>query len=315
MGMMCADMMPVFYSDKFLDHDTGHYHPENAGRLRAVTATLKAAPWANQLDWRSPTPIEAQGSRLIDALHRIHPEAYVRAVAYLAEQGGGHIDPDTVVSSESYQAALLAVSAWLDGVDQVVASGRPAFVLARPPGHHALPRRGMGFCIFANAAIAAHYALNQTGIRRVGILDWDVHHGNGTQAIVEHHPDIAFCSVHEAPQYPGTGAADERGRYDNVLNFPMLAGSTLHDYQPIFEQRIVPFFKTFGPDLLIVSAGYDANKADPLAGICLQPADYGVLARYCLQITSRTLFGLEGGYDYTALAQSVAATLESCLTV
>jgi acetoin utilization deacetylase AcuC-like enzyme len=202
----------------------------------------------------------------------------------------------------------------LDGVDQVLRSGQPAFIAARPPGHHALPERGMGFCIFANAAIAATYALHQPGVQRVAILDWDVHHGNGTQAIVESNPDIAFSSLHEFPQYPGTGAAHERGSYNNVLNCPMPSGSTLTDYLPQFEERIIPFLQQFQPDLLIVSAGYDANQADPLAGISLYPSDYGVLTDRCLQVTRRILFGLEGGYDFTALAQSVAATIEQCLT-
>jgi len=308
-------MVPVFYSDLFLEHDTGRYHPENAGRLKAVTQWLRSQSWADQLEWRSPTPPNQQNGRLTDALYAIHPEKYVAAVEYLAKQGGGHVDPDTVMSARSYDAAMLAVSAWLDGVDVVLETGKPAFVLARPPGHHALPTQGMGFCIFSNGAIAAHYALKQPGIERVAILDWDVHHGNGTQAIVETNPQIAFCSLHESPQYPGTGASGEKGFHNNVLNLPMQRGSTLENYTTRFEEQVVPFLKNFQPDLLLVSAGYDANAADPLAGISLQPADYGVFTNYCLQVTPKILFGLEGGYDYTALSQSVAATLECCLTL
>lgn len=308
-------MLPVFYSDLFLEHDTGRYHPENAGRLKAVTALLHSVEWAGQLDWRSPTPPESQNGRLTEALYAIHPEKYVAAVEYLANQGGGHVDPDTVLSKHSYEAAILAVSAWLDGVDVVLETGKPAFVLARPPGHHAMPTQGMGFCIFSNVAIAAHYALKQPGIQRVAILDWDVHHGNGTQAIVEDNPQIAFCSLHESPQYPGTGASGERGMHNNVLNLPMRAGSTVEDYKNRFEERILPFFQAFQPDLLLVSAGYDANAADPLANIALQPGDYGIFADYCLQLTSKVLFGLEGGYDYDALAKSVAATMERCLVL
>ncbi|NJO43491.1 MAG: histone deacetylase [Cyanobacteria bacterium RU_5_0] len=306
-------MLPIIYSDKFLDHDTGFYHPERPSRLTAITNALKAAPWANQLEWYLPTPVDAEDPRLIDSLYAIHPSRYVQAVQRLSQMGGGQIDPDTVVSDRSYEVALLAVNAWLDGVDRVLATGNPAFVLARPPGHHALPDRGMGFCIFANAAIAAHHALQQPGIRRVAILDWDVHHGNGTQAIVETNPNIAYCSLHEFPQYPGTGAAYERGKFDNVLNFPMSRGSTLTDYKPLFEQHIIPFFQTLQPDLLIVSAGYDANKADPLADLALKPQDYGIFTDYCLQVTQQILFGLEGGYDLDALAESVAATIERCL--
>lgn len=188
---------PIVYSERFLDHDTGSYHPERPARLTAIATALQAAPWAGQLEWQLPTPVATAGSRLMEALHLVHPPHYVQAVQRLAERGGGHIDPDTVVSEQSYEVALLAVSAWLDGVDRVLATGAPTFVLARPPGHHALPDRGMGFCIFSNAAIAARYALTQPEVERVAILDWDVHHGNGTQAIVETQPNIAYCSLHE----------------------------------------------------------------------------------------------------------------------
>lgn len=306
-------MLSIIYSDEFLEHDTGSFHPECPSRLTAITTALKTAPWAAQLQWQLPTSVATQPDRLMQALHAVHPVAYVQAVERLAQQGGGRIDPDTIVSGRSYDVALLAVSAWLAGVDRVLATGSPAFVLARPPGHHALSARGMGFCIFSNAAIAAYYALNQPNVHRVAILDWDVHHGNGTQAIVETNPNIIYCSLHEFPHYPGTGAASERGQYKNVLNFPLSAGSTLETYEPLFQQEIVPFLQSFQPDLLIVSAGYDANQADPLADIALQPKDYSVFTEYCLQISNRILFGLEGGYDLDTLAQSVAATIEPCL--
>ncbi len=304
-------MFPVIYSDEFLDHKTGSFHPEKPERLSAIAIALKAATFADQIEWRSPTPVEQ--TRVVASVERVHSQDYIKTLQRLAQGGGGYLDGDTPVSPRSYDVALLAVSAWLDGVDQVLAREHPAFVLTRPPGHHAESARGMGFCLFSNAAIAAYYALEKPGINRVAILDWDVHHGNGTQAIVENNPQIAYCSLHQFPCYPGTGYADERGAHNNVLNLPMPSGSTVSEYKSAFESHAIPFLLKFQPDLLIVSAGYDANAADPLASINLKPQDFGLFTEYCLQVTRRIVFGLEGGYDFSALSQSVVATIGQCL--
>jgi len=306
-----ASELAVFYDDAFLNHDTGRLHPENAGRLVATVKALKQAPFADRLRWQQPTAVGDRDP--LPAIRQLHNLHYISDLEHLAETGGGRLDPDTLVSPKSYDIALLAVNAWLDGVDWVVQQQQSAFVLSRPPGHHAVSDRGMGFCLFGNAAIAANYALQQPGINRVAILDWDVHHGNGTQALVETNPHIAYCSLHQSPAYPGTGRASEQGFHQNVLNIPMAPGSTLADYQPQFEGAIVPFLQQFAPDLLIVSAGYDANHADPLASISLQPSDYSLFTRYCLEIQPHLLFGLEGGYDLDALAQSVVETIAACL--
>ena len=306
-------MVSVIYSDEFLEHKTGILHPERPERLTAIVEALKTFPSNGQLRWHLPTPVQQRHSSLMTLLEKVHSHSYVETVAKIANRGGGYLDGDTPVSAKSYDVALLAVSAWLDGVDLVLANNNPAFVIARPPGHHAESKRGMGFCLFSNAAIAAHYALEKPDINKVAILDWDVHHGNGTQEIVETNPNIIYCSLHQSPCYPGTGYADEHGSYNNVLNLPMSPGSSIGIYQPTFEQKVVPFLTNFQPDLLIVSAGYDANHDDPLAGISLQPEDYGLFTEYCLKITPKILFGLEGGYDLPSLSKSVVATIERCL--
>jgi acetoin utilization deacetylase AcuC-like enzyme len=305
-------MISIIYSDEFLDHDTGIYHPEKAARLTAIVGALKQINWQSQLQWHLPTPIEFR-EEVITLIKQVHNQDYIDIVRRISQRGGGRLDGDTPVSARSYDVALLAVAAWLDGVDRVLSTGNPAFVLARPPGHHATSNHGMGFCLFSNAAIAAYYALEDKRVQKVAILDWDVHHGNGTQDIVENHPQIAYCSLHQSPFYPGTGEATEKGEFNNVLNIPLKAGSTIKDYQEYFDSQVLPFLENFQPDLVIVSAGYDANQADPLAGICLQPSDYGILTKYLLNLDKPLLFGLEGGYDLEALAASVVATLEALI--
>ena len=323
---------PIFYSRFFAGHNTGAGHPENAGRLTAVVDYLEncqksypkqreefpsknafedmewANRWASKIRWVEPSHRD-----VLSHIYRVHDADYVSALKAFAESGGGRLDSDTVMSAESYDVALLAVAAWLEGADWVSQYQAPAFALVRPPGHHAERAQGMGFCLLSNAAIAAHYALNCLKANRVAILDWDVHHGNGTQALVEGNPQIAYCSFHQSPAYPGTGAASEKGLYNNVLNLPMPSGSQLADYQQRWEAEAGPFLTNFDADFMIVSAGYDATQADPLAGISLQPDDYGWFTQVCLELTPKILFGLEGGYDYRALAESVAATIRSAV--
>lgn len=302
--------LPIIYGPEFLDHNPGPLHPENAGRLRAIVTALAGVGWGDRLEWRSPGPVDETVDRAISQLHSPH---YIRHLEQMAAVGGGQLDGDTVLSAASYGVARLAVRAWLDGVDRVLARGEPAFVLARPPGHHALRDRSMGFCLLANAAISAHYALAQPGVGRVAILDWDVHHGNGTQALVQDNPAIAYCSLHQFPAYPGSGRAEETGPHHTLLNIPLASGSGAQVYNQAFEEQVLPFLRDFDPHLLIVSAGYDANAADPLATMALQPTDFGRFTQYCLGLTRRVLFGLEGGYDYDALGRSVVATLAACL--
>lgn len=304
-------MLSVIYSPDFLLHDTGYLHPEKPERISAIVTGLNRVSWADRIEWIAPTPIEARD--ILPFLKQIHSLEHINRVQQIAKNGGGYIDEDTPISPQSYDVALLAVSAWLDGVDRVIGNNNPVFVVARPPGHHATKTRGMGFCLFSNAAIAANYALQKSGINRVAILDWDVHHGNGTEAIIEDNPQIAFCSIHQYPCYPGTGKNSDRGKYNNVLNLPMKPGSTIAEYEPMFRQKIIPFISNFQPDLIIISAGYDANHQDSIASVSLQPEDYRLFTNYLLEIDRHLLFGLEGGYHLETLTKSVILTLESCL--
>ncbi|MEB3225132.1 MAG: histone deacetylase [Synechococcus sp.] len=301
-------MIHVIYSDQFLDHDTGRPHPESARRLTAIAQALKTVPWADQIDWHEPTAIALRDP--LPWVRQLHEDYYLQQLQKLASSGGGHWDPDTPVSPQSFDVALLAVNACLDGVDLAVKTKEPVFALVRPPGHHATRSTGMGFCLLGNVAIAAHYALDLASIKRVAILDWDVHHGNGTEFLVESNPDIFYCSLHQDPAYPGTGQADDQGRFQNVLNIPLKPGADREIYIKKFQQVILPRLQAFQPDLLIVSAGYDANAKDPLAGMNLQPQDYKAFSEFCQQLHCPIMFVLEGGYHLQALAESVVATLE-----
>jgi len=303
--------MDIIYSDEFLDHKTGAFHPENSKRLTAIATALKNQTWSDRLKWYAPKTRNPQ--ELTDEISKCHNPNYIERVKAIANNGGGMIDADTILSERSYDVAVLAVGAWLDGVDRVLENSKSVFTLSRPPGHHALRDSGMGFCIFNNAAIAAHYALDRHGVERVAILDWDVHHGNGTQEIVWDHPQIAYVSIHQAPLYPNTGWQTETGGHGNILNLPLPAGSAIAEYLPIFTERVIPFLTDFTPDLLIVSAGFDANSEDPLASMNLHPSDYGIFTELCLGLTSKILLGLEGGYDFQSLSESVVAVVEKVL--
>ncbi|AGY60359.1 histone deacetylase [Gloeobacter kilaueensis] len=299
--------LPVIYTERFLEHDTGPWHPERPERLVAVVEHLRAAPFSSRLIWREPRAASPE------QLGWIHDASLIKTVEAASKKGGGALDPDTIVSPLSFDVALLAAGGWLDGVDAVLSNNEPAWVLARPPGHHAERDRAMGFCLFSNAALAAHYALRVHHLERVAVLDWDVHHGNGTQQLCWSEPRLAYVSLHQSPQYPGTGHTGETGGSGNVLNVPLPAGSDRSTYQRAFTKQIWPFLERFEAQLLIVSAGFDAHSADPLAEMCLQASDYGEFARQCLNYTRRVLFGLEGGYDLDALAASVLAVTEACL--
>ncbi|MGQ9836967.1 MAG: histone deacetylase family protein [Cyanobacteriota bacterium] len=301
-------MLPIYYSDAFLNHDTGAFHPERPARLQSIVKALRSAPFADKLEWREP-PIAS-----LTEIQQVHSLFYIQSLAELVAAGGGHVEADTPVSSGSFRAACLAVGAWMAAGECVLQTGQPAFVLCRPPGHHAEPERGMGFCLFSNASIAALWALKQPGIERVAIFDWDVHHGNGTQAVVERYPQLAYASIHQFPLYPGTGFAHETGIHSNICNVPLPAGSDWSVYKDALHNTVLPFLQKFQPDLLLVSAGFDCAKGDPLASMLLEPEDFGRMAQLCLeQVTRKTVFGLEGGYDLNNLARSWLSLAQVCL--
>lgn len=293
-------MVAIIYSPDFLNHRVARSHPEQTRRVEVCATALRQVP---SLTWLEPRPVT------LEELTWIHSAEYIAQVQALAQRGGGMLDADTAVSRESYEVALLAAGGWLVGVDWVLTQRDSAFVLARPPGHHARPHQGMGFCIFGNAALAAHYAYKVKAMGRVAVLDWDVHHGNGTQEMLEQHPQFAYCSLHQYPAYPGTGTTEERGAYDNVLNIPLPPLSDSAVYRQAFTEQVIPFLKKFAPDLLIISAGFDATRADPLAQMLLEPEDYRFFTEQCRALTPHLLLGLEGGYDLEALSQSVVEVI------
>lgn len=291
-------------------HDTGWEHPEHVGRLRAIPRALRYEPdlFASLLHHEG-----RHATR--DELQLTHTAAYIEQVFALIAQGGGRLDADTVVSEGSWDAATAAVGCVLDGVDMAFdGRARRSCSAVRPPGHHALRDRAMGFCVFGNVAIAAHYALRRHACARVLIVDWDVHHGNGTQALVEDEPRIRFVSMHQWPWYPGTGAADDRGPQQSVWNVPMPAGLPSPQYVAALLQAVDAAADGWVPDLVLISAGFDSLAGDPLGGFTLTLDDVRDLTRALVDRADRWCDGrvvsaLEGGYAPDAVAQAVLVHL------
>jgi acetoin utilization deacetylase AcuC-like enzyme len=289
-----------------LDHDPGRRHPESPARLRAVTAALDDPEFARLERCEAPEVT-------LEDLLRVHPRQHVEGIlAAVPKTGHVGIDGDTVLSPASGEAALRAAGAVTAAVDAVVGKEADnAFCAVRPPGHHAEPQRAMGFCLFNNAAIGALRAREVHGLARVAVVDFDVHHGNGTQAAFEADGTLFYASTHQYPLYPGTGAASETG-VGNVVNVPLrpMAGST--QFRLGVTQRILPALDAFRPELVLVSAGFDAHRSDPLAQLMLDEADYTWVTEKLLEVAYRHAAGrliatLEGGYDLSALAASAAA--------
>jgi acetoin utilization deacetylase AcuC-like enzyme len=286
-------------------HDTGWGHPEHVGRLRAIPRALREDPELfHLLDHR-----EARHATR-DELALAHDARYVDMVHELAEQGGARLDADTVLSDGSWDAASAGTGAMLDGLDLAFGAGpRRSFCAVRPPGHHALRDAGMGFCLFGNVAVGAHYARAVHGAERVLIVDWDVHHGNGTQALVQDTADIRFVSMHQWPWYPGTGAAADRGPHGNVWNVPMEAGLAREVYIAAFLSAVDAAAVGFNPDVVLLSAGFDSLAGDPLGGFTLELDDVERLTRELVSraeqwCDGRLVSSLEGGYAPDRLGEA-----------
>jgi acetoin utilization deacetylase AcuC-like enzyme len=297
----------LFSHPACLEHDAGDWHPERPDRLRAVLAGLDAPAFAPLARETSP---QATREQLLLA----HPAAYIDAILAILPGPGElvQLDGDTAMSAGSAEAALRAAGAAVAAVDAVMGgAAQAAFAAVRPPGHHAEPARPMGFCLFNNAAIAALWARARFGLRRVAVVDFDVHHGNGTQAMFADDPDLFYASSHQSPCFPGTGYPHERGCAGNIVNVPLSPGADGDAFRAAWAGTILPALEGFEPELLIVSAGFDAHKADPLAQLRLETDDFAWITAELVVLAERSTGGrivsvLEGGYDLDALAASAA---------
>lgn len=308
-------MTLLYYDPIFLEHDTGR-HPENAGRLRPLIKHLDESGLSarcERVDWE---PIS------IERLCRVHGSQHVDAVRAYAERGGGQIEVDTVVSPKSYDVALKAAGAVCDAVTHVVRGDeRHALCLVRPPGHHALADNPMGFCLFNNIATGARLAIDEFELDRVLIVDWDVHHGNGTQAIFWEDSQVGFFSAHRYPFYPGSGAADETGAGEGLgttSNLPIRFGISREDYIAGVRAQLTTFADRIKPQLVLVSAGFDSHRSDPIGSLGLESEDFAPLTQIVLDVAhahaeGRVVSVLEGGYNPGALTESVAVHLDELL--
>jgi len=303
----------LFTHEACFGHDMGRLHPESPARLKAVLTALEAPEFVGLQHREAPRASEEQ-------LTRVHPVHYVRGLLEaVPKEGIVQLDGDTALCPGSGEAALRAAGAVVAAVDAVMAGeATNAFCAVRPPGHHAEPARAMGFCLFDNVAVGALHARAAHKRNRIAVVDFDVHHGNGTQAIFWDDPDLVFLSTHQYPLYPGTGGAGEHGSHDNIVNVPLppMAGSA--EFREAMSSRLLPKLAAFAPDFILISAGFDAHEDDPLASLRLHEDDYQWATGEILDIADHACGGrvvstLEGGYDLHALGRSAAAHVRALL--
>jgi acetoin utilization deacetylase AcuC-like enzyme len=304
--------LPLYYAHpSSYAHDTGA-HPENAGRLRAIDSALEARNWLGLKRIEAPAANREQ-------LERVHTPAHVDSIEELSARGGAPIDLDTIASAGSWDAALHAAGGAAAAAERLLAGSESfAFCALRPPGHHAEADRAMGFCLFNNVAVAATHALEACGAERVLMLDWDVHHGNGTEAIFARSDRVLYASIHQSPLYPGTGAAEYVGAGAGegyTVNLPVPPGAGPDEFLALVQHVVAPIGREYEPDLIAISAGYDAHRADPLASCALDEESYADMSASMRllgeELDAPILVCLEGGYNPDALAASVAATVEA----
>ncbi len=303
----------IVFDDLFLEHDTGPHHPECKERLISIGQGLKTYRFADH--FLKVTPRVAGG----EELNLVHPSSHIRKIQATSGRPVTHFDSDTVAGPRSYEVALNAVGSILTMVDMPLAGKvQNGFAFVRPPGHHAEPDRAMGFCLFSNVAIAAAYALQKFKMARVLIVDFDVHHGNGTQKVFYDRNDVLYVSTHQFPLYPGTGEFSEIGSGPGkgfTVNFPLQAGTDDSTYNLIFQKIVSSIVESFKPELILVSAGFDAYREDPLAGMNVSPQGFAGIARTILDLADklchgRILFVLEGGYHLVGLQRCVVQVLD-----
>ncbi len=297
----------------FLEHEMGPHHPERPDRLRAVQRALESEEFVFLTHAEAPRA----DPRIAEL---VHPAWYVEdLLENVPTSGYRHLDPDTAVGRATGEAALHALGAVTDAVTQVMTGkARNAFCAVRPPGHHAEPEHAMGFCFFANAAIGALYAARRHGARRVAVVDFDVHHGNGTQAVFDRYNYLFYASSHQSPAYPGTGRERERGLHNNFCNVELPPGSGTELFRQRYTETILPKVREWNPDLLMISAGFDAHARDPLAYLRLKGGDFEWVTRELVQVADECCNGrvvsvLEGGYDLQGLAEGVAGHVRALL--